>query len=262
MPKLLLILTILLPLLAFSPRQQEPLVVVAVDADKMVCDNIGNAYLIKAESISKYDSAGVLQKSFSNKTFGPITSADATNALRIVLFYKDFNRIVTLDNTLSQNGDAIQLESVGFPFATLVAASHDNGFWIYDQQNFELVRINRNLQVEQRSGNLSQLLGIELQPNFIIEKDNRLFLNNPSTGILVFDIFGTYSKTVPVKDLKTFQVVDDDIIYFKDSAISVWTLPTANNYSLIVTSPTATSVLLEKNKMFVLDDKHFLIYNR
>jgi hypothetical protein len=262
MIRLLIAITLLIPIFSFAPEDWNPVVNVAVDADKMICDNIGNTYFIKAETISKYDSAGVLQKTFSNKNFGPITSADATNALRIVLFYKDFNRIVILDNTLSQNGDAIQLEAVGFPLATLAASSHDNGIWVYDQQNFELVRLNRNLQVEQRTGNLSQLLGTELQPNFIIEKDNRLFLNNPATGILVFDIFGTYSKTIPLKSLKEFQVVDNNIIYFQDSAVSTWDMITANDQRLIASSPKATSVLLQKNKMFVLEDKHFLIYNR
>src|ERR1044072_3137490 len=110
MSRLLLIAT-LLTIFGFAPKALDPVATVQVQADKMTSDNIGNVYLIKGESIAKYDSAGGLQKTFSNKNFGAIPSADATNALRIVLFYKDFNRIVTLDNTLSQNGDAIQLET-------------------------------------------------------------------------------------------------------------------------------------------------------
>jgi hypothetical protein len=258
----LLIITMLFIVFGFTPGEIEPVAVIPVQADQMTSDNIGNVYLIKGESIAKYDSAGVLQKTFSNKTFGAITSADATNALRIVLFYKDFNRIVTLDNTLSQNGDAIQLETIGFPLATLAASSHDNGMWIYDQQTFELVHLDRNMQVELRTGNLSQILGIELQPNFLIEKDNRLFLNNPATGILVFDVFGTYSKTIPVKDLKGFQVVDDNIIYFQNQSVSLWNIVTAANESLIVSNPKALAVQLQKRKMFVLEDNHLLIYNR
>ena len=184
-------------------------------ATNFTTDNLGNAYLINGPTIRKFDSHGIFQKEFSNKNFGAVSSADATNALRIVLFYRDFNRVVFLDNTMSQNGDPVQLEALGFPLATLAASSHDNGLWIYDQQNFELVRFNRSLQIEQRTGNLSQVLGIDsLQPDFILEKDNRLFLHNPTTGIMIFDIFGTYSKTIPVKGIKTFQVEDDNIIWF------------------------------------------------
>lgn len=256
-------LIILLPLGAFSPVTKTPDFIVNIEAERMTTDNIGNVYLIKGEGISKYDSKGVLQKTFSNKNFGAITSADATNALRIILFYKDFNRVVTLDNTLSQNGDPLTLETIGYPLASLVAASHDNGLWIYDQANFELIRLNRNLQVENRSGNLSQILGIELQPNFLIEKDNRLFLNNPTTGILIFDVFGTYSKTLPILSLKKFQVVDDAIVYFENGELVAESIPI--DTKLFFTEPSDTSALdmrMEKNAIFVLKKNTLEIYTK
>jgi hypothetical protein len=263
MLRLLTFLTILLPLAAFSPVMKLPDFVINVEASRMTSDNIGNVYLIKDESIAKYDSKGVLQKTFSNKNFGAITSADATNALRIILFYKDFNRVVTLDNTLSQNGDPLTLETIGYPLASLVAASHDNGLWVFDQANFELLRLNRNLQVENRSGNLSQILGIDLQPNFLIEKDNRLFLNNPSTGILTFDVFGTYSKTLPIKNLNKFQVVDDAILYFEKGTLVTESISIDNKLSF--TEPCDTTALdmrMEKNAVFVLKRNSLEIYNK
>lgn len=249
---------------AFSPATRKPDTVVNVEAEKMTSDNLGNVYLIRDESMFKYDSLGVLQKTFSNKTFGAITSADATNALRIILFYKDFNRVVTLDNTLSQNGEALTLETIGFPMTSLVAASHDNGIWIYDMRNFELMRLNRNLEVEHRSGNLSQILGIDLQPNFIIEKDNRLFLNNPGTGILVFDVFGTYSKTLPILNLKSFQVVDNSVIYYKDGILQADAIVINEhiNYTSPVGDSTTKDMRMERNAIFVLGEKQLDIYRK
>lgn len=198
-----------------SAFQSAPQFTIPEQADYFTTDNLGNAYLVKGPVLRKFDAKGIFQKEFSNKNFGSISSADAGNPLRPVLFYRDFNRVIFLDNTLSQNGDAVQLDALGFPLTTLAASSHDNGLWIYDQQNFELIRFNRNLQIEQRTGNLSQVLGVDsLQPNFLLEKDNRLFLNNPSTGILVFDIFGTYSKTIGIKGLKQFQVSEDRIFWY------------------------------------------------
>jgi hypothetical protein len=257
-------LLFLLPLISFSPETRKPDVTVNVEAEKMTSDNLGNVYLIKGESIFKYDSLGVLQKTFSNKNFGAITSADATNALRIILFYKDFNRVVTLDNTLSLNGEPLTLETIGFPMASLVAASHENGLWIYDQQNFELVLLNRNLQVEHRSGNLSQILGIELQPNFIIEKDNRLFLNNPVTGILVFDVFGTYSKTIPILNLKSFQVVDNSVLYYKGRNLQADAILVNDHidYTKPIGDTLTKDMRMERNAIFVLKEKTLDIYRK
>ncbi|CAN5389193.1 hypothetical protein BH09BAC5_BH09BAC5_15040 [soil metagenome] len=262
--KFLFTLLLLLPLISFSPETKLPDVIVKLTADKITTDNLGNVYTIKSESISKYDSLGILQKSFSNKNFGAITSADATNALRIVLFYKDFNRIVTLDNTLSQNGQPIALENIGFPLVTLVAAAHENGFWIYDQQNFELVFLNRNLKPEHRTGNLSQLLGINLQPNFILEKDNRLFLNNPQTGIMVFDIFGTYSKTIPVKNLNSFQVIDDAVLYYSENHLQMdfIKLNDHTDYNQPVGDSTTIDMRMEQNAIFVLKENSLEIYHK
>jgi hypothetical protein len=257
-------LLLLLTVVAFSPESRRPDVIVNIEAEKMTSDNLGNVYLIKDESIFKYDSLGTLQKTFSNKTFGAITSADATNALRIILFYKDFNRVVTLDNTLSENGEPLTLETIGFPMTSLVAASHDNGLWIYDMRNFELIRLNRNLQVEHRSGNLSQILGIELQPNFLIEKDNRVFLNNPGTGILLFDVFGTYSKTLPVLNLKSFQVVDNTVLYYKEGILHAEAILVNEHISFTdpVGDSTTKDMRMERNAIFVLNEKQLVIYKK
>jgi hypothetical protein len=257
------LLFLLLLLTGFSPALLAPSCTITADGGQFTTDNFGNVYLVNEETIRKYNAACAFQKEFSNKNFGPITSADATNALRIVLFYRDFNRVVFLDNTMSQNGEAVQLENLGFPMATLVCSSHDNGLWIFDRQNFELIRLNRNLQVEQRTGNLSQVLDATVQPNFIIEKDNRLFLNNPSTGVLIFDVFGTYSKTIPVKDLKTLQIVDDNLVYYKAGSLQLWNIQTAEESAFEEPQDTsATGMRIEKNAVYVMRKDGIRVYNR
>lgn len=204
-----------------------------------------------------------LQKEFSNKNFGSITSADVTNPLRILLYYREFGRVVFLDNTLSLNGEPLALEKLGYPLAILAASSHDNGIWIYDQPTFELLRFDNNLAVTSRTGNLSQILGTELQPDFLLEKDNHVFLNNPEQGIIVFDVFGTYIKTIPVLHLKTFQVLDDEIVYFQDGQLHAWNLKTAETTLYIdPTTPSAINMRLEKEAIFVHDTAAVQVYLR
>jgi hypothetical protein len=238
--------------------------IITEKANLFTTDNIGNLYLVQGDAIRKFDSHCNLQKEFSNKNFGAITSADATNPLRLVIFYRDFNRIIFLDNTLSQNGDPVQLEQLGFPMATVAASSHDNGIWIYDQQNFELVRLNQKLQIDQRTGNLSQVLGIDsLQPDFMLEKDNRLFLNNPKTGVLVFDIFGTYSKTIPVKGLKNFQIADDYLVYFTESNLKFYDIITTETGVYEEPSDSlAINMRIEKEAVYVLKNERMELHKR
>lgn len=237
--------------------------VLVAKANLVVTDNLSNVYLVTNDQFTKYNGKLIHSKEFSNKNFGAITSADVNNPLRILLFYRDFGRIVFLDNTLSQNGDPLALEKLGFPMATLAASSFDNGIWIYDQPSFELVRFNNSLEISNRTGNLSQILGIELQPNFILEKDNRIFLNNPTTGILIFDVFGTFIKTIPVYNLTSFQVADDDIVYFSEGSLHAWNIKTAENTDFIEPiNDNALNMRMEKEVILVHDSTSVSIYNR
>ena len=66
------------------------------------------------------------------------------------------------------------------------------------------------------------MTGLTLDPNFMLERDNSLYLNDPETGILIFDKYGTYSKTIPVKGLTSFQVFDRKIIYITGQEINIY----------------------------------------
>jgi hypothetical protein len=50
----------------------------------------------------------------------------------------------------------------------------------------------------------------------LLEYDNKVYLNNPSTGILIFDVYGTYYKTISVKNVKQFQVIGEWIYYLSE----------------------------------------------
>lgn len=253
----------LLMSLAFAKDEQKADFVLLSASDAIVTDNLANVYTVTKDKFSKYDMRLKFQKEFSNKNFGNITAADVTNPLRPLLFYRDFGRIIFLDNTLSQNGEPVALEKLGYPLATLAASSYDNSLWIYDQPTFELIRFNTSLEITNRTGNLSQILNIELQPNFILEKDNRLFVNNPATGILIFDVFGTYIKTIPILNLSTFQVADDEVMYFSEGALHAWNITTTETTDYLQPkAPGAINIRIERDAIFVQDSAEVTSYLR
>jgi hypothetical protein len=197
-------------------------------ADFFTTDNQSNIYTVKANELTKFDKTGKLLYKYSNNNFGDISFVDASNMLKILVFYKNYLQVVFLDNTLSQNGDPINFDKLGFIQAQLICSSHNSGMWIYDQQNMELVRIDQNLERTQQTGNLSVLLAISMKPDCLIEYDNKVYLNNPGTGILVFDIYGTYYKTIPVKNVKQFQPFGNQVYYNTGNEIKAYNLKTAD----------------------------------
>ena len=201
---------------------------IASEIDFFTTDNQSNIYTVKENILTKYDKTGKLLYKYINKNFGNITFVDASNMLKILVFYRNYLLAVFLDNTLSQNGDPINFEKLNLIQAQLICSSHNNGMWIYDQQNLELVRLDRNLERTQKTGNLAALLGMEMHPDCVMEYDNKVYLNNPGTGILVFDIYGTYYKTIPVRNAKQFQPFGNLVYYNSGNEIRAYDLRTAD----------------------------------
>ncbi|MBK7816510.1 MAG: hypothetical protein IPJ60_02495 [Sphingobacteriaceae bacterium] len=70
--------------------------------DYFTVDNLGNVFFIKENEMVKHLANGNYFNRYSNLKLGNITSVDATNALRIMLFYKDYQQLVFVDNQLTQ----------------------------------------------------------------------------------------------------------------------------------------------------------------
>jgi hypothetical protein len=227
----------------------------------MTSDNLGNLYLVVNNELRKYDSDGTLLKTYSDKAHGSIAFVDVADPLSILLHYKDFRQVLFLDNMLSVKGSAVMLDNLGVLQPTLVCGSYESGFWIYDEQEFQLVRFNKDLSISNQSGNIVQLTGVEIKPNFLIETGGKVYLNDSDSGILVFDKYGTYSKTLPFKNLVSFQIADDLLVYFKDSLLSQYNMKTFEQKSMDMPAKNIISARYEKDRLFGQDSTSVKIYS-
>jgi hypothetical protein len=203
---------------AFMQKEETSNLAIKVKFDFFTTDNLGNIYTVKEDELFKYLPNGKMFARYSNLKLGSITYVDATNPLKIILYYRDFQQIVFLDNQLSVNSDAVSLERLGYEQTDLVCASANNSFWIYNKQNNELHRFNENSKKIYSTGNLKQILRNNISPNYMMEYNGFLYLNSPEAGIYVFDIFGAFSRIISIQNLTQFQVNENIIYYQKDSS--------------------------------------------
>lgn len=224
-------------------------------------DNLGNLYLVKGDVLEKYDSEGKFLKNLSSKSLGNITFIDTRDPLKILLYYRSFQQIVFVDNMLAITGNSVQLDALDYNLASLVCSSHNNGFWIYNPQYYELIRFDQNLQKTQQTGNITQLTGLNVNPNFVTEYNNQLFLNDTAAGILVFDIYGTYSRTIPLKGLSHFQVSNEQIHYLRDGKLKSYHIRTQEEGELMLPASDVLHVRTEKEKLYLLKQKSLDIYS-
>ncbi|MBI4946832.1 MAG: hypothetical protein HY840_10590 [Bacteroidetes bacterium] len=224
-------------------------------------DNLGNAYIVAGNIVEKYSPEGNFLKSYSDNNLGKISLLDANNPMKLLLFYEPFQQMIILDNTLTPSTDPIQFQSMGYNQISLLCSSHNNGTWIYDKQNAELIRFDQSFQKINQRGNVSQQLLTEINPNFLIEKNNRVFLNDSTKGIFVFDIYGTYNKTIPLKGLYHFQIDNDLIIFFKDGKMNSYNMKTLEEGKISLPELQTLDARTEKEKLYLLKQKSLDIYN-
>lgn len=186
---------------------------------RLEIDGFGNMYVITDNEIVKYSATGNLQKKFSTKRYGKIEFLDAMNPLKVLVYFKDFQQILFLDDQLTQTSSMISIETLGYEQTSVVCSSSNNSFWIFDKQNNELLRFNSDLKSLVKTGNLKRILDIDIKPNFMQEQNNFLYLNSPNEGVLVFDIYGTFYKTIPLKNLKEFNIVNGDVFYYENNTL-------------------------------------------
>lgn len=225
-------------------------------------DNMGQLYTVQGDQLQRYSDEGTPQYNYNNKTFGNISFVDVTNPLRIVVYYQELAQVLFLDNTLSEHHGAIALTELGYDQTSVVCASQNNGVWLFDQVDFELVWLNDQAVVGKRSGNLIQQLGFELNPNFMIERHNWVYLNDPAKGILVFDIFGTYLKTIPLKGLSSFQVTETSLIFTEAGQLKVYNFKLLDVVDVPMPDVPTTQVQVSGQRVFMRGDGTVQVYGR
>lgn len=253
-------LSILIITLSYTASSQE--LSFAFSGNTLTTDQFGFYYEIGDTEIKKFSSKGELNCSYSNNVLGVIANVDVSNPQKILVYFKDFTRILILDNTLSPSSEVIDLTTIELDETSLVCRSYNDAVWYYDPVRFELIRKNQELVTTNSSGNLANLLNKNIQPNFMVEYNNKLYLNDTKFGILVFDIYGTYLKTLPIFELMNFQIRDKFLIYTnKNGEVETYdffSLQTAkykpNKYHSVSTVRVENSVIYivdKKNQLFI-----------
>ena len=247
-------------LCAFRPQEYSLTKEIPFASAWMSTDKMGNVYVIALNQLFKFDPDGNPVTQFSQTNAGRLGSADCTDPLKLVLFYPDFARILTLNNKLALES-TVELRSLGFVDPRLISRSSNLGYWVYDVGTFQLKKIDPSLQVVYESGDLQQLTGTSLRPTALIEADNFVYLNDPENGILVFDVFGVYYKTLPVRQAQSLQVREQNLFYVRNNGCFNYDQKRMEETEIRL--PAHDSLLvarIEQNRLYLLSTKSLSIY--
>ncbi len=150
------------------------------------------------------------------RRYGKIYSIDATNPLKVLVFYKDFAAIVVLDRLLNARA-VIDLRKQNILQVTAVTSSYDNNIWLYDELDNKIKKIDENGNVLLESTDLRQVFDSVPLPVIMFDRDGQLYLYDPGKGLVVFDYYGAKKNNYQVLHVSDLQVIDKNTITARDS---------------------------------------------
>ncbi len=222
-------------------------------------DPIGNIYIIKGNnSLVKYNSKGDSIGFFNEIKKGKIVQIDASNPLRILLFYADYGNILVLDNVLSLKS-TIKLNSLGVVNVPCISNSADGSIWAYDPSGM-LLKVNNKPEISFTTS-LRNVLEKAIDPVYMMEQDRSLFLVDSTEGVFKFDQFGLFKTSYPFYT-KEIQLFNSYLVYYSAPyLISYNTQSMQDNKIALPDANTIRQVRVERNLLYVLRKESLDIYS-
>ncbi|MEM1123581.1 MAG: hypothetical protein AAGJ18_24290 [Bacteroidota bacterium] len=194
---------------------------IPVKSTYLTVDNLYNLYVATEDGqIRKYNEQGVQQFDYNNYRYGAVGKIDVRNPLNILVYYPELASVVILDRTLSEMRQ-LNLFDLDLIEPKAVAIANDNNLWIFDQVAAILRKVNQEGATLFESRNLNQLTRKNLNPAFLQESNNLIYLSDAEQGLFVFDAFGQLKQQFPIHGMASFQVIDKKVIYRQAEKISI-----------------------------------------
>lgn len=263
MNRLYPILLLLLCCLAAGKAPAQELIrsIPAGKARLISTDELGNVYLVRSDNgLVRYSPEGDSTGNFRSIQNGELQWIDATNPLRVLLYYPAFSKVVLLDRMLSVKNE-LDLRKLNIFNAPAVGMSADGRIWVYDYVNARLKKIDDQLNVTNTSNDMRQESQTVPDPTCLLERDTRVYLCDSTQGVYTFDRFASYGNTLELKGIAQVQAFGTQLVYREGHTLKAYDLKTL---SLREVALPATDDLLqariERDRLYLLFTDRLDIY--
>ena len=194
---------------------------------QLAVDNLDNLYVLSNnEQLKKFSPNGDSIAVYNEvKRFGKLHTLDATNPLKLLLYYKDFATVVILDRVLGLRA-SLDLRRHNIQQASAIGLSYDNNIWVFDALNNKLKKVDEQGNQLMETEDFRALFNTSFQPTTIIDQNNSLYLYDPAIGVYQFDHFGTFQKKYPITKWQNIAVVGKHIVGITGSALHAFNTST------------------------------------
>ena len=220
-------------------------------------DNLGNLYIVgKNLQLKKVapngDSIAVFN---AMKRYGQLYSIDVTNPLKILLYYKDFGTVLSLDRFLSIR-NTLDLRKQNLFQVKAVGLAYDNNIWVFDEVEGRLKRISEDGKVIEQSTEFRLLFDSLPSPEFISDQDGLVYLYDKQKGAYIFDYYGALKNRIALTGWTDFTVAAKSMYGRKDFNLMKYEPGTLDLREMKMPPAiiNATRIRIANNKIYALSN--------
>ena len=177
------------------------------DFVEIAVDNLDNLYTVNSRNqLKKYNANGDSVAVYNDvKQFGKASLIDVSNPLKILLYYRDYATVVTLDRFLNPV-HVLDLRNKQILQAKVIGQSYDNKIWVFDEGESKLKKVDDNGLVLQETPDFRQLLGKAISPLRIFDENRHVYIYDSTHGIYVFDYYGSFRHNIMIQGWQNLSI--------------------------------------------------------
>lgn len=226
----------------------------------LTADPLGQVYVITPENeLLQYNAQGGLAYKYQNFRHGELGWVDAGNPMNVLLFYPEFGQIVILDRTLSEIAQ-LNLPEMGFWNVRVIGRSADNQIWLYDPVQTLVRKISLTGESLAEGQPLSLLLPSPPFPLWITEQKQEVYMYDPEVGVLVFDPFGQFLKTIPTGAMEGLHVWNGEWTFWQHGELFLFQPLSLQTFHIGLPEPAITGVF-QGGRLVLQTPNGFAVYS-
>ncbi|NOT50272.1 MAG: hypothetical protein HOP10_03235 [Chitinophagaceae bacterium] len=177
------------------------------DIVSFTVDNLDNIYILNSRNqVKKLDANGDSVAIYNDvRKNGNVTLLDASNPMKVLLYYKDFATIVALDRLLNVR-NTIDLRKQNILQAKAIGLSYDNKIWVYDELENKLKKIDEDGKLLLETPDFRLLFNPPPSPFKIFDENKYVYLYDSLKGVYVFDYYGALRNNIMIYRWQNFKV--------------------------------------------------------
>ncbi|MFP4556661.1 MAG: hypothetical protein ACLFNU_07305 [Bacteroidales bacterium] len=173
-------------------------------------DAMGAIWHLDGNDINKIDHDGNLLESYNNLLLGNPTSIDVSDPFKILVFYRESQNILLINNDANTIGKPVNLSDFGLGEITHACRSNRGGVWLYHRVSAELVRL------DQRFTSIVQRIPFStsehnLHPNHLAQHNGVLYAGINNNIVIRMDEYGTILPQFQISYKNDFRIQNDKL---------------------------------------------------